>query len=346
MTCTSCQSSYYLFHGNCLACTGNCATCDSYNKCTSCKLQNWGLTENCSYTCSTKCFNRECQEDNGYCIGCINGTYGPYCQQDCTVCQNSMCDLRTCTYGCKPGYYETPSTGTVCYNCPSDCKSCNNSNVCNVCNDGFYLYESTQLHVHCVQCPKAQSCKTCMRQTNIVCTTCNDGMKLDGANCKKMTSNESSCSSGCSAYCDRNGACLGSCKAGWTGEKCSDLCSSQCLRCDKNNASICEECNGDFYTATCNVQCSSSCAKMSGQPTCRLQDGYCLNGCGKAIWGPLCNKSCSEGCLDMELYQVCEKDNGTCKHGCIDGYDGDTCEKTMTTKQTEGNNSQRCTQRT
>lgn len=110
-------------------------------------------------------------------------------------------------------------------------------------------------------------------------------------------------------------------------------------------SSLYEDCNGDFYTTSCKVQCSSSCAKFPGKTTCSLQDGYCLNGCGKGTWGPLCNKLCSKGCLDMKVYQVCERNNGTCKHGCLDGYDGDMCEKTMKTKQTGGKYSQRWVQR-
>ncbi|XP_053386439.1 uncharacterized protein LOC128550747 [Mercenaria mercenaria] len=112
------------------------------------------------------------------------------------------------------------------------------------------------------------------------------------------------------------------------------MCSVKCLTCDKSNRDICQQCIGDFYTGRCNVACNPSCITEKGTQTCRLNDGYCLNGCEPNFWGSVCDQSCSSGCINDNLSDTCERSNGTCRHGCKDGYNGYKCDKISTTGKT------------
>ncbi|XP_053386438.1 multiple epidermal growth factor-like domains protein 10 [Mercenaria mercenaria] len=164
----------------------------------------------------------------------------------------------------------------------------------------------------------------------LVCTDCPDGYTFNGSIC---IPNTTGCSQECSSYCDDDGICLGSCNAGWTGERCSDQCSDKCMTCDKSNRDICQQCKGDFYTVNCNTTCNPSCITEVGKQTCRLNDGYCLNGCEHNFWGPVCDQSCSSGCIDSSLSPICERSSGACRHGCNDGYNGDKCDKIAATSK-------------
>ncbi|XP_053385680.1 multiple epidermal growth factor-like domains protein 10 [Mercenaria mercenaria] len=96
----------------------------------------------------------------------------------------------------------------------------------------------------------------------------------------------------------------------------------------------CQQCKDGFYTTNCSIACSPSCKTEDGQQTCKLNDGYCLNGCEHNFWGPLCHQPCPNGCTENGLSPVCERNKGACKHGCKDGYNGDKCNLTATTSKT------------
>ncbi|XP_053385677.1 multiple epidermal growth factor-like domains protein 10 [Mercenaria mercenaria] len=344
-TCLKCESSYFLSSSSCSPCPGQCTSCTVYNNCTSCKPNKWGSGSQCQYTCVDSCYNKECQYDTGYCVQCKPGLYGLQCQHNCSDCEGDLCDLRRCTRGCKQGYYEyNTEYESICQTCPTDCRNCYDARTCRACNDGFHLYQfhlKENVFVHCISCSLGsgcsnyciiQNCNKCeVHDGSLVCTDCSEGYRFNGKTC---ILNTTSCSQECSSHCDDDGICLGSCKAGWTGERCSGKCSDKCFTCNKNNSNICQQCKGDFYTAGCNVACKTSCIKIEGKQTCKPNNGYCLNGCEHNFWGPVCGQSCSSGCVNNSLSPICERNNGTCKHGCKDGYNGEKCDTTITSRTT------------
>ncbi|XP_053385678.1 protein draper-like [Mercenaria mercenaria] len=342
-TCLKCESSHYLSADVCTPCPRDCISCNGYDNCTSCKPGKWGSENQCQFTCDINCQNRECQYDTGYCVQCKPGLYGLRCKRNCSFCEGDLCDLHRCTHGCKQGYYEYKTYfETFCQACSTDCRYCNEASSCQICNDGFHLYqfsENGKAYVHCVGCSLGSKCSNyCLIQNcnkcevhdgTLVCTDCPDGSRFNGKTC---ILNTTSCAQECSSYCDDGGICLGGCNAGWTGEKCSKQCSDNCLTCDKSYSDTCKQCKGDFYTANCSVACSPTCKTENSTQTCKLKDGYCLNGCEHNFWGNVCDQYCSNGCIDNGISLICERNNGTCKQGCKDGYSGEKCDITLTSK--------------
>jgi hypothetical protein len=93
----------------------------------------------CLTDCSKECLNGECHDDTGYCLNCEHGKYGSFCQYNCSNCKNEKCDLNRCVEGCKSGYFEYEiSNDYFCQKCSTNCKQCDNRNVCRICNDGFF----------------------------------------------------------------------------------------------------------------------------------------------------------------------------------------------------------------
>ena len=186
------------------------------------------------------------------------------------------------------------------------------------------------MFISCYQCPNGKDCANycviggCNQcqinklNNELICTDCPEGEIFNGVTCVQNTT---LCSQGCSTNCDSNGVCLGNCKDGWTGDKCSDLCNQKCLTCSKSDKDICLQCKDDFYSVDCSLPCSQSCTKVVGKQTCGITYGYCLNGCVQRFWGDSCNHSCSDGCKNS----VCDRKDGTCSGGCKDGYTGEKC---------------------
>ncbi|XP_060574207.1 proprotein convertase subtilisin/kexin type 5-like [Ruditapes philippinarum] len=330
--CTICESSYFLSNDLCSPCPENCESCNTWNDCTLCKPDKYGLHARCSFNCDGNCLNNECQDDTGHCTQCKPGFYGYQCQYNCSLCENEHCDLRTCSSGCRAGYYEYKTVvETTCLRCPSNCKHCADGKTCYICNDGFHLYKFND-NVHCVSCSQDTQCPDCFIQgcnqckiynASLVCADCPEGQIFDGQTCG---SHISLCSKECSTFCDSTGICQGECNEGWTGEKCSVKCNSQCLKCSKDNENICLQCKGNFYSTDCSLACDPACIVISGKHTCEHAGGYCLNGCNQTFWGDSCDKPCPDGCKDLK----CDRNNGTCTDGCKDGLTRDGCTQTIT----------------
>ncbi|XP_060588977.1 multiple epidermal growth factor-like domains protein 10 [Ruditapes philippinarum] len=326
-TCTHCESFFFLTNGFCLPCPERCEKCNSYDDCTSCKPNTFGLDQRCTFNCDGNCLNSECEDDTGYCNQCKPGFYGNQCQHNCSICENERCDLRTCSSGCRAGYYDYKSgIETYCQTCPSNCKHCRDAKTCYNCNNGFHLFAFSG-SVHCVSCLQNSQCPVCVIQgcnqcqihnDSLVCTDCPEGQIFNGTTCILHTP---LCSKECSTYCDSTGICQGECNGGWTGENCSERCNSQCLKCSKDNGDSCLLCKGNFYSTNCSLACNPACIVTSGKHTCEHADGYCLNGCKQAFWGNTCNKSCPSGCKDLK----CDRNNGVCTDGCMNGLTGDKC---------------------
>ncbi|XP_060600051.1 multiple epidermal growth factor-like domains protein 10 [Ruditapes philippinarum] len=292
----------------------------------------FGLHARCTFNCEGNCLNNECADDTGYCTECKLGLYGLQCGHNCSLCKNEHCDLRTCSSGCRAGYYEY-KTGpeSICQNCLSNCKHCMDGKTCNICNNGFHLYKFNE-NVYCVLCSEESQCPDCVIQgcnqcqihnDSLVCADCLEGQIFNGTTCVSHTS---LCSKKCSTYCDSTGICQGECIEGWFGEKCSETCNSKCLKCSKDNGNSCLLCKGDYYSTDCSLACNPACLIKSGKQTCEHAEGFCLNGCKQTYWGDLCDKPCPDGCKDLK----CDRNNGTCTDGCNDGLTGDGCSKTST----------------
>ncbi|XP_021354876.1 multiple epidermal growth factor-like domains protein 10 [Mizuhopecten yessoensis] len=73
----------------------------------------------CARDCSDNCKDKSCMNNNGYCLECTPGKYGPFCTFDCLgKCKDNICQQidGLCT-GCKDGYF----TDHCDRRCPSSC---------------------------------------------------------------------------------------------------------------------------------------------------------------------------------------------------------------------------------
>ncbi|XP_060551558.1 uncharacterized protein LOC132713104 isoform X3 [Ruditapes philippinarum] len=93
---------------------------------------------------------------------------------------------------------------------------------------------------------------------------------------------------------------------------------------------IYEDCNNRFYGRYGCENCSENCSEThyTGQMTCNLLDGGCLDGC-KAGWtGYRCETECDDGKWGINctndcgscLSSPCNHVNGRCEGGCSSGY--------------------------
>ncbi|XP_053386613.1 multiple epidermal growth factor-like domains protein 10 [Mercenaria mercenaria] len=383
--CDACDIGYWLGeHKFCSACPHNCEQCTNATHCTKCKALFWDIRPNmaCGSPCRETCTKFGCNDTTGHCYGCHPESYGPYCYQTCDLCLNKLCNSQKCTNGCIDGYYESTVEAFKCRKCFGHCTSCQSPTNCRQCEKGFYLFNyknytvCSQCRSECEECISYSECvcppgkygPTCSKDCNISnckscievdkkvqCSECFSGYILKNGNCIF-------CSQYCLSGCDSNQNCLGGCKDGWTGLRCTEQCISKCKRCDRIDERRCEICDGDFYTTACSVSCSSSCLTVSESVKCNINNGMCLNGCDNGYWGnkcdrlcyegcesetceqsnglceicnrmyygQACQKKCSEHCIDNDASAtICYKTNGTCLHGCKDGYGGDACEEEL-----------------
>jgi hypothetical protein len=131
---------------------------------------------------------KECGECLDECSdGCVRGT-------DCRLCLELLCDdcpiwstpTDTVECGtCVPGTETDASNACQCETdkqfyelteecgtCPDECESCNRTDNCTACLDGYYLDTANDPQV-CPPC--AAQCATCTDSTNTTCETCKDG---------------------------------------------------------------------------------------------------------------------------------------------------------------------------
>ena len=216
--CIRCQSGFYPRDQGCnLECSDNCeekTSCDDeYGYCSSCKIGFWG--KNCSYDCNYLCKKRECNQDNGKCVECIDG------------------------------YYKDKEN--ECKSCPSNCSTCGSEENCYSCNDGFYGNKcDKKCSIHCegktceikdgkCNCDKnyfgkncENNCKGCSsngcEDKEGICNDhyCSDNY-YDPRKCDKMCADE------CLDHkCDMfTGECI-SCPENKWGKKCENNCNLKC----------------------------------------------------------------------------------------------------------------------
>ncbi|XP_053387518.1 uncharacterized protein LOC123544432 [Mercenaria mercenaria] len=210
--CISCVRGYRLTlpfgatHSLCTECPGECKdkTCNSTEFCTNgCSLGKWGGT--CKSNCALNCL--ECNQSDGKCIKCNNGTYLEDCSKLCsTNCSSTdtdhMCEFHTgkCINGCS-SYRQY---GNYCEHRCSD--TCNNQ-TCNwktgYCTNG------------CVENYHGSFCE------NKCASTCKSVEK------KRLCN-------------DSNGHCISGCENGFHGNMCESKCSDNCV--NETCYQVTEEC--------------------------------------------------------------------------------------------------------
>lgn len=317
----------------CQPCSGNCATCDTYEVCTTCKNNKF---LNPDGTCQDIC-------PDGYWQLPVSGGVGnscPLCAENCSLCTSpTVCqECRNSTYlthyswcevQCQDGYYEEGAGhfGRVCKACPGTCNKCKAENYCTECKKstyltslnaceqscpiGFYPNRDREVGGECETCP--EQCSQCTSAST--CSECKDGLYLTPYGfC------EDTCPLG---HFARDGT------AG-VGGTCP-MCPENCYAC--NNAEECTVCNNNTHL-TAYGQCRSECPAgyyenvTSGidgdvHRVCLQCPGHC-NTCENGLRCTECKNS-----LYLTAEQQCESD---CGHGFFHegfGVVGRTCQPCM-----------------
>ncbi|BFZ15405.1 hypothetical protein BsWGS_18443 [Bradybaena similaris] len=205
---------------------------------------------------------------------CPDGTYGVYCNKNCTCNEGDICNLATgaCAPGCPAGKYG--------FNCSLDCSiHCYQGK----CHNRFGK---------CIQCGPGYFGDKCDQE-------CANGTY--GSGCK------SECPLNCLDACDKKtGACTcpvnyvyplcDDCVPGFYGDNCSlpcprfceenicDKVTGYCLACQGVYDGLhCNECLSNYYGPLCYKRCSAYC--VNG--TCDPENGTCP-ACTNGYVGPKC----------------------------------------------------------
>lgn len=322
--CTDCYDGFYLkkngYYSSCERCpTDNCKTCSQSgeHECSDC-LSGFVLSENQCKKCHSSCL--ECSGTEDYqCTKCPNGFidqiqdetkhYCISCDPNCITCENS----EKCSQ-CKEGYFKNGNG--KCIKCHSSCQNCNGetSSHCTQCKEGFFLSGK-----ECTECDT--KCKAC-EGTKDNCTKCREGQYIDHSNsCSNCAENCKACNSptDCTTcidgfLLDRNGICV-TCGADLHCKKCRFVSSY-------SSNKECLECADDSYvshmyqdnTVVCSA-CPDTCL------TCYDKD-FCTSCISRYfLYKDKCEK-CADGCLSC-------KDTSTFCTSCLPGFrmNENTCVK-------------------
>lgn len=159
-----CPIGQYDQDGMCAVCNPKCASCDAFERCTSCKYE-----PSTPPLCDCP---RATLEFMGICVECIPGCEKCDSFSQCLLCKpfrgGEKCD-------CLEGYFENGDTGQ-CDPCPTTCKRCNRDG-CVLCADetreipscqckrGFYENPITGIcefcQNECEKCQVARDCASC-----------------------------------------------------------------------------------------------------------------------------------------------------------------------------------------
>ncbi|XP_048256181.1 multiple epidermal growth factor-like domains protein 6 [Haliotis rufescens] len=312
-----------------------------------CRDQTYG--ERCEITCSTFCINSSCkfssERNSPVCsLGCVEGFFGPYCQNRCPAACRACSDKSVCS-SCKSGFYGTSCLET----CSSDCKGCwcyKNGTCAKGCIEGY--------HGQTCEIPCEANCQSCDQMSGR-CLTCRSGWC--GLNCDQFCG-------GCKlGICAEDGQGPLGCNPGYGGRKCNESLYENEQLCFKfKNAqnrkkrhacqygcltSECTKCLDGFYgdicSKRCPINCESTCTKTSGlcdhsckrnwgpicehkcplncQEGCDKSSGHCYGGCKSGWYGQNCSQKCPDNCFS----NICNQDTGKCMQGCTNGWQGPLC---------------------
>nr|XP_022315863.1 uncharacterized protein LOC111119719 [Crassostrea virginica] len=299
----------------------------------SCTCKQGYFLANCSQVCSKHCTNSGCVKENGTCLTCITGNYGPKCDLTC---------LGDCDGGCNKftgecGTCTKTKYGPLCNKtCPVTCEDelCERqTGECNMCVRGFWgdrCSENCSINCEggicdkhsgeCEQCKKGLWGDRCSENCSINC---------EGGICDKHSGECEQCKRGfwgdrCSENCSINcegGICYKKfgdckqCKGGFWGVNCSDVCPRNCENCV--NKFKCHNCSNGWYGVSCENPCPDHCGDSR---SCDKVTGNC-HICSLGYFGNTCNRKCSKYCDPTEM---CDQENGRCKK-CKAGRGGGNC---------------------
>lgn len=195
--CRVCNNGFTLSNGACMSCLiPNCFACATATSCSVCfglyKPNATGYCVLCEAPCMT------CNGD-GSCATCLppfnptpsNGTCFSCQDPYCASCQSNAITCSSCISG-----YTLNSNGRCSTSCPSAlCSVCNpnNTKICNICIQGYYVNLTSNT---CFQCDNAPACIQCLQTNSTICILCNSGFYLTSNNtCVSCPSYCSSCTS-------------------------------------------------------------------------------------------------------------------------------------------------------
>ena len=351
---TECPDGTFEKEGKCLICDPTCKTCSgSSNNCLTC-VKGLEYHQNEEEKCVTDCDLGSVPVD-GVCKACT--------QKDCEICKIDNLD-----YCLQPKYPNPVHNGTVfdhcpegtflesegqCKSCKTNCRSCQNSNGCFECNEGFYLkdnecvsqcgngYVNDESNKKCHEC--SPSCLQCKLDDNECCTVCPVSQFLLNCECfdtcpeKYWSDYENKLCKTCEdlncKICSNKGKTCDKCSNGYVlnseGTKCIPapcpdgtlLVNGQCKSCLVNNCtncpiitSICATCEKGKILIN-EYKCSDTCPEGQYKELIEGKEGfyYCEN--------------CLENCLLCNNGQTCKTCikgkvlyNNTCIDTCPYGY--------------------------
>eukprot|EP00435_Cladocopium_sp_Y103_P027181 s1502_g6.t1 len=302
---------------SCLSCPTYCSICSGPDVCLECNVFRY---LNPDSSCRPEC------PDGFYRLGSGIRTGGtcPRCFHTCNKCDSAdvctECKNFTyltpdskCNYECPAGYWEsgTEEIGGTCERCSDNCMECTSAEVCEVCQNGYFLdISSSTCKKECppgfwgkIPDPKVETGRTC----EICSWPCN---KCDSAKiCTECRD---------SSYLTPFETCEYTCPPGYYPDGIGEInvtcqpCSENCATCD--TFEVCTACKNEKY-----LNPDGSC-----QDFC--PDGYwelpAAGGVGNAC--PLCAENCSL-CTSATVCQECR--NSTylthydwCEVTCQDGW--------------------------
>jgi len=293
VTCSACESGWFLENNACSQCEPLCDTCTNTTVCTACKDPDTQALSTTSVPGDMKCFAipPNCESidatgasDAAVCDVCKpgfsndNGTH-TQCDSMCDVANCASCNTSATCDACKDNYGlqqidAVPNLGCLAL---SNCLSLNltaqsATPVCETCNDGYYLAAPL-----CTKCPLSK-CKACDTTTPFSCSVCLDGYKLNAAN-------------------DKCEACVDDCKS------CSDL--TTCATCEDGfgltDSSTCSACSEYCIDCAADVNVCVQC-DVDNFPDIKLIGGACV----------FCPDNCAACSLNADEELVCDN--------CMAGY--------------------------
>ncbi|KAL4476576.1 hypothetical protein ABPG74_010309 [Tetrahymena malaccensis] len=325
---------------SCIKCQENCIECNKNLECFKCKtdflLQQKACVTECSKGFKENKSNHECEQITN----CPQGNYleqatktcqkcSPNCldcfdsYDACTSCKNGFIlikDSQQCVDKCPKNMYQS---GQLCLKCPENCRNCDSSGNCQICDDGHYQYQGRCLD----QCkvPLIFKGQDCVEK-------CPEGFqhnkqKNECAQCKQNCldcDQNSQCTRCKSDYLIQEGLCVSNCEKGYfKQDKYCLKCNSNCLSCDTSEE-FCQECNQNYtldkQRKKC-ILCIENCQNCSEDLVCQQckenyisKNGVCVKACNEGHFykDSQCFK-CSQDC------KSCEKQEDNCTD-CLEGF--------------------------
>ena len=331
-TCVNkCPLNYYInSQNNCEKCSENCLTCEETSKtCTSCANNLFLFNNKCLSECpkqitiqsneNNTCINcdlncKTCEENPSKCTSCNN----PLLLYDNKCIEKSQCS--------KVKNLFQDNENLLCLDCQKGCKICGNSiNVCEECEEGFYLIKETG---KCIE--KVEICaEKYFLNSNKICEECD----YEKSKCLNCITTKETCTSCVSGFLLENNKCVESCSEGYflssnnnnkinnnnnnNNNECLK-CDETCLSCSKNSKN-CLSCPENLFFKDNKCLTSSECSMIESFYTNSLSKT-----CAKC---PDQNcKICSENnskILCLKCHQNYFELNGICVGICPDGYNSD-----------------------